>query len=165
MVDADDDGDMDVIATFEDNPNNPSEPGTTKVYLNPGNDDFTSVTPIEIEAPDKDTSDGEVPETTGVVVANTDTDRYPDIVTVNDAGENVYWGPTGHGSRARSSARPRVRRALEDLHGHGHRHRPPRDRGAQSPRSRCRWRTPTATASDIIVANFPTPDPSNPTST
>merc|ERR1719316_379881 len=101
MADVDDDGDIDLIATFENDPNDQTKPGTTKVYLNPSGNpdvgDFTSVTPIDIEAPDKDTTDGESPVTTDVVVADINSDRYPDIVTVNDAGENVLYfgGPTG----------------------------------------------------------------------
>jgi len=104
MADVDDDGDMDLIATFKDepgdpnDPNDPDKPGTTKVYLNPSSDpdvgDFTSVTPIDIEAPDEDTTDGEPPITTDVVVADVDKDGHMDIVTVNDKGENVlYFGP------------------------------------------------------------------------
>merc|ERR1719327_1731015 len=97
MADVDDDGDLDVVATFKGDPDDPTKPGTTKVYLNPGTDDFTGVQPIEIEAPDKDTTDNEAPVTTDVVVADVDSDSYPDIVTVNDAGENVLYfgGPTG----------------------------------------------------------------------
>ena len=91
MADVDDDGDMDLIATFKGDPDDPTKPGTTKVYLNPGTDDFTGVQPIEIEAPDKDTTDNEAPVTTDVVVADVNSDSYPDIVTVNDAGENVLY--------------------------------------------------------------------------
>ena len=97
MADVDDDGDLDIIATFKGDPDDPTKPGTTKVYRNPGNDDFTGVTPIDIEAPDKDTADGEPPVTTDVAVADINSDGYPDIVTVNDAGENVLYfgGPNG----------------------------------------------------------------------
>ena len=42
-------------------------------------------------------TDNEAPVTTDVVVADVNSDSYPDIVTVNDAGENVLYfgGPTG----------------------------------------------------------------------
>ena len=94
MADIDDDCDMDVIVE----PNGPNKPGVTKVYLNLGGNNFTGITPIEIEAPDKDTTDGEAPVTTDAVVGDIISDRYPDMVTVNDADdENVlyFWGPTG----------------------------------------------------------------------
>ena len=84
VADADGDGFNDVIATLVD--------GTTKVYLNPGgSNDFASVMAIEIEAPDPDASS---PATIDVVVADINDDGEPDIVTVNDGGENVlYLGP------------------------------------------------------------------------
>merc|ERR1740117_2117363 len=83
MADVDGDGNTDVIATFVN--------GKTKVYLNPGSNDFRDV--IAIEAPDPDSTS---PMTTDVVVAFVDGDDKPDIITVNDAGENVlYLGPFG----------------------------------------------------------------------
>ena len=83
VADVDDDGFNDLIATFVD--------GTTKVYLNPGSNDFSAVKPIEIKAPDPDWVN---PKTTDVVVADVNNDDKPDIVTVNDGGENVlYLGP------------------------------------------------------------------------
>eukprot|EP00964_Phaeocystis_antarctica_P015372 scaffold8501_cov52-Phaeocystis_antarctica.AAC.2 len=83
VADVDNDGFNDLIATFVD--------GTTKVYLNPGTNDFSAVTPIVIKAPDPDSVK---PKTTDVVVADVNKDGMPDIVTVNDGGENVlYLGP------------------------------------------------------------------------
>ena len=88
VADADGDGFNDVIATLVD--------GTTKVYLNPGgSNDFASVMAIEIEAPDPDASSpATMPATIDVLVADINDDGEPDIVTVNDGGENVlYLGP------------------------------------------------------------------------
>ena len=81
VADVDGDGHNDVIATFVDK--------TTKVYLNPGgSNDFSSVAAIEIEAP---TTDATTPMTTDVVVFDVNGDGTPDMVTVNDAGENVLY--------------------------------------------------------------------------
>ena len=87
VADVDKDGLNDLIATFVD--------GTTKIYLNPGSsslNDFSAVTPIVIKAPEYPGSI--TPKTTDVVVADVNNDGDPDIVTVNDGGENVlYLGP------------------------------------------------------------------------
>ena len=80
VADVNVDGHNDAIATFVD--------GTTKVYLNPGSNDFSAVAAIEIKAP---TADSTTPMTTDVVVADVNGDGKPDIVTVNDAGENVLY--------------------------------------------------------------------------
>ena len=84
VADVDNDGFNDLIATFVD--------GTTKVYLNPGSNDFSAVTPIKIKAPEYPGST--TPKTTDVVVDDVNGDTVPDIVTANDGGENVlYLGP------------------------------------------------------------------------
>ena len=67
MVDVNGDGFNDLIAAFVD--------GTTKVYLNPGgSNDFAAVLPIEIKAPDPDSTS---PVTTDVVVADVNDDGKP----------------------------------------------------------------------------------------
>ena len=80
VADVDDDGLNDLIATYVD--------GTTKVYLNPGSNDFSAVMPIEIKAPVPGST---TPKTIDVVVADVNGDNLPDIVTVNDGGENVLY--------------------------------------------------------------------------
>ena len=68
------DGHPDIIATYIDK--------KTKIWLNPGgSNDFSTVTPIGIEAPDPDSTN---PTTTGVVVADIDGDgaslSYPRLL-------------------------------------------------------------------------------------
>ena len=99
VADADGDGFNDIIATLVD--------GTTKVYLNPGgSNDFSTVTPIEIEAPDPDASS---PATIDVVVSDINDDGEPDIVIVNDGGENVlYLGPLTFDSGSMQVTNPKT---------------------------------------------------------
>ena len=75
VADVDDDGLNDLIATYVD--------GTTKVYLNPGSNDFSAVMPIKIKAPEYPGST--TPKTTDVMAVD------GNIVTVNDGGENVLY--------------------------------------------------------------------------
>ena len=96
VADVDGDGQNDVIATFVDK--------TTKVYLNPGSNDFSTVTAIEIEAP---TTDSITPMTTDVVVFDVNGDGMTDIVTVSDAGENVlYLGTLEFDATTMKATRP-----------------------------------------------------------
>jgi len=96
VADVDDDGLNDLIATYVD--------GTTKVYLNPGSNDFSAVMPIEIKAPVPGST---TPKTTDVVVADVNNDGMPDIVTVNDGGENVlYLGPLTFNPTTKEATNP-----------------------------------------------------------
>ena len=96
VADVDNDGFNDLIATFVD--------GTTKVYLNPGSNDFSAVMPIEIKAPDPDSVK---PKTTDVVVTDVNRDGKRDIVTVNDGGENVlYLGPLTFNTVTKEATNP-----------------------------------------------------------
>ena len=80
VADVDKDGVNDLIGTFAD--------GTTKIYLNPGTNVFSAVTPIVIPAQSGS------PPTTDVFVADVNKDGNPDIVTVSDGGtNNLYLGP------------------------------------------------------------------------
>ena len=89
----------DLIATFVD--------GTTKVYLNQGSsipNDFSAVTPIVIKAPAPGST---TPITTDVVVADVNEDGTPDIITVNDGGENLlYLGPLTFDPHTKAATNP-----------------------------------------------------------
>merc|ERR1719238_1244505 len=80
-VDGDSEKLSDVIVTYVD--------GTTKVYLNPGTNNFESVDPIVIEVdPDVVVMD--------VTVADVNKDGAPDIITANYNEKNkLYLGTAG----------------------------------------------------------------------
>ena len=169
MADVDGDGDLDIIATFKGDPDDPTKPGTTKVYLNPGTDDFTGVQPIEIEAPDKDTTDNEAPVTTDVVVADVDKDGNMDIVTVNDKGENVlYLGPVDQNGPVQPGKILGTDLTYDPTTD------PPTYTGNEDdPHLITERKSPSQSVQvadvdgdsrpDIIVSNFPTLDPNDPT--
>jgi hypothetical protein len=157
VADVDGDGHNDVIATFVD--------GTTKVYLNPGgSNDFSSVTAIEIEAP---TTGATTPMTTDVVVFDVNGDGKPDTVTVNDAGENVLY----LGAFEFDATTMRVTRPGKIL-GTDLEYDPTTQTYTTGTGTPGADKSPSQSVQvadvdgdgkpDIIVANFPTPDPNNP---
>merc|ERR1719316_2233290 len=169
MADVDGIDGLDVIATFKGDPDHPTKPGTTKVYLNPGDDDFTGVDGVEIGAPDKDTTDNEAPVTTDVVVADVDKDGNMDIVTVNHKGENVlYLGPVDQNGPVQPGNILGTDLTYDPTTD------PPTYTGNEDdPHLITERKSPSQSVQvadvdgdsrpDIIVANFPTLDPNDPT--
>jgi len=146
MADVDGDTDLDAIATFKGDPN--GEPGTTKVYLNPGSNDFTDVTPIVIKAPEYPGST--TPFTTDVVVADVNNDGTPDIVTVSDGGENVlYLGPLTFDPNTKEATNPGTILGKDPATKYDpvtKKYDPPTTAHDTTPRNRWKWPTSTMTA-------------------
>ncbi|MEC7001221.1 MAG: VCBS repeat-containing protein, partial [Actinomycetota bacterium] len=81
VVDVNGDGIDDVIVTTDgDRP--------SKVYINPGDGDFSGVTPTDLGPPGQET-----PDTSSVKVADVNGDGVPDIIVGNEDGPNhIYLG-------------------------------------------------------------------------